>query len=83
MAFECGARVRTRAQRPDGHTRLPAYLERSSGRIVAVLGAFRFADDAAKRGVRASSEMLYTVEFDRGDHFVHADLFESYLEPDV
>ena len=44
--FEAGARVRTRAKR-FGHTRLPGYLQQRSGRVVHVLGAFRFADEAA------------------------------------
>ncbi len=83
MTFENGARVRTREQRRDGHTRLPAYLAGNSGRIVAVLGVFRFADEGAMRGAKARTEVLYTVEFDRGEHLVHADLFESYLEADA
>jgi hypothetical protein len=57
-------------------------LEQRSGRVIAVLGAFRFADEAAAHGVRAAEQMLYTVEFDHGGHLVHADLFESYLEPE-
>lgn len=80
MGFEPGARVRTRAQNTQGHTRLPHYLAARNGRIVDVLGNFRFADAAAKRGADAPAQMLYTVEFDAGDHVIHADLFESYLE---
>ncbi|HZZ65654.1 MAG TPA: SH3-like domain-containing protein [Candidatus Baltobacteraceae bacterium] len=80
MAFDVGARVRTREPRPVGHTRLPRYLARRNGRIVRALGAFRFADDGAQVGPRASEQMLYTVEFDTGSHTVCADLFESYLE---
>lgn len=78
--FEPGERVRTRAQRPTGHTRLPRYLQERSGRIVCVLGRFRFADDAAVRGAQAAEQTLYTVEFDERGHSIHADLFESYLE---
>lgn len=80
MPFEAGARVRTREQRPDGHTRLPHYLAQRTGRVVAILGDFRFADDAAEHGDKAPRQTLYTVEFDNGGHTVHADLFESYLE---
>lgn len=80
MGFETGARVRTRAQRNTGHTRLPRYLAGRSGRIVSVLGDFRFADVAAECGTDAPAQTLYTVEFDDADHTVHADLFESYLE---
>lgn len=80
MPFEAGARVRTREQRATGHTRLPRYLARRSGRVVAVLGEFRFADEAAVRGQQATAQMLYTVEFAQNGHTVRADLFESYLE---
>ncbi len=80
--FEPGSRVRTRAQRTTGHTRLPGYLQTRSGRVVCALGSFRFADEAARAGTQAPHEMLYTVEFDLDDHAVRADLFESYLEPE-
>lgn len=80
MPFEIGTRVRTREQRPHGHTRLPRYLASRSGRIVSVIGDFRFADAAAERGTDAPAQTLYTVEFDAGHHLIHADLFESYLE---
>lgn len=78
--FEVGARVRTREQRSGGHTRLPHYLEHRTGCVVGVLGEFRFADEAAERGMAASKQTLYTVEFEYGAHRVRADLFESYLE---
>jgi hypothetical protein len=80
--FEMGARVRTRKKRLDGHTRLPKYLERRSGRVVCVLGRFRFADDAAAAGASAPEQTLYTVEFEQDGHRICADLFESYLEID-
>lgn len=82
MPFEPGARVRTIRQRPDGHTRLPRYAQQRSGRILCVLGTFRFADEAAAAGMRAPDQMLYTVEFPEDGHVIHADLFESYLEHD-
>ena len=78
--FEIGARVRTREQRTAGHTRLPRYLQRRTGRVVRMLGNFRFADEAAECGTAASEQTLYTVEFEQDGHRVHADLFESYLE---
>ena len=80
--FEPGARVRTREQRTGGHTRLPRYLAHRQGRIVRVLGAFRFADEAAQHGAGASKQLLYTVQFEANGHCVCADLFESYLESD-
>jgi Nitrile hydratase beta subunit len=81
--FEVGQRVRTRQKRAAGHTRLPAYLQERGGRIVRVLGSYRFADEAAERGTDATPQMLYTVEFDTDGHRVCADLFESYLEDDA
>jgi Nitrile hydratase beta subunit len=81
--FDVGARVRTRGKRAHGHTRLPKYLEHRSGRVIRVLGAFRFADDAARLGVNAPEQMLYTVQFEDDGHSVNADLFESYLERDL
>lgn len=81
--FEIGARVRTREKRLSGHTRLPQYLALRSGRVVCVLGRFRFADDAAAAGTSAPEQMLYTVEFEQDGHRVCADLFESYLEIDT
>jgi hypothetical protein len=81
--FEVGTAVRTRAKSSDGHTRLPHYLQRRRGRVICVLGSFRFADAAAKTGARAPEQVLYTVQFDGGGHAVCADLFESYLEADV
>lgn len=78
MSFEIGAQVRTRAQTPEGHTRLPKYLERRSGRIVHALGVFPFPDDRVRQSSRA--EALYTVEFIEDGHAVRADLFEPYLE---
>jgi hypothetical protein len=62
---------------------LPAYLAQRSGRIVSILGAFRFADDAAVMGVGAAQQMLYTVQFEANGHTICADLFESYLEADA
>ena len=80
--LEVGTRVRTREQHAGGHTRLPAYLQNRSGRIIRVLGRFRFADEAAHRGAAARQEPLYTVQFAYGGHTVCADLFEPYLEID-
>ena len=83
MQFETGARVRTREPRSEGHTRLPHYLARRRGHVIAVLGEFRFADEGAQRGAVAHKQPLYTVEFTDGSHTIHADLFEAYLERDI
>jgi hypothetical protein len=80
MAFEIGQRVRTRAQAPQGHTRLPKYLERREGRVVDILGNYPFADDRARNALNARNQALYTIEFEQGEHAVRADLFEEYLE---
>jgi hypothetical protein len=80
MPFELGARVRTRAQVLEGHTRLPKYLERRDGCIVRSLGAYPFADERARNASTSRKEALYTVEFSEGAHTVRADLFEPYLE---
>jgi nitrile hydratase len=89
--FEIGDRVRTRAQRTGGHTRLPGYLQHKRGVIGGRLGEFAFADERAG-GVRdARKEQLYTVAFEArevwdsdasANDVVTADLFESYLEAD-
>jgi hypothetical protein len=78
MIFDAGVRVRTRAQTPNGHTRLPKYLAGREGRIVQNLGTFAFPDDVIRNIVR--NVTLYTVEFADGDLVVRADLFEPYLE---
>jgi hypothetical protein len=78
--FEVGERVRTCPKRASGHTRLPGYLQQRSGRVVQILGRFRFADEAAQHGAQAGEQVLYTVQFQADGHRVCADLFESYLE---
>lgn len=89
MPFEPGARIRTRAQRADGHTRLPRYLEMSPGTVVRRLGEYAFADERSEGNVNARRDALYTVEFTARDVWgqearpgdvIAADLFESYLE---
>ncbi len=88
MGFEVGAPVRARAQRRDGHTRLPGYLQRRSGVVERVLGTFPFADDRAAGRCDAPKRLLYTVRFAANDVWADAprgdtlcaDLFEDYLE---
>lgn len=88
--FRVGDRVRARNMHPTGHTRLPRYARGRTGIIVAVHGGFIFPDEHAASG-RRLARALYTVRFDstelwgleQGERHaaVHADLFESYLEP--
>lgn len=86
--FAKGDRVRTRNLNPPTHTRLPRYCRDKPGTIVAVHGAHVFPDSNA-RGEGENPQWLYGVRFEAGDLFgaeaaataVHADLWESYLEP--
>jgi nitrile hydratase len=89
VSFAIGAFVRTRADAPAGHHRLPRYLRGKRGRIEAHHGAYPLAD-ARAAGLDAPPEALYTVGFAgtdvwgvRSDPYVvvHADLWESYLAP--
>ena len=89
MPFEPGTLVRARAQRREGHTRLPAYLAGKTGKVLFDLGAFPFADERATGASSAPLSELYTVEFPAADVWrnpadkgsICADLFEEYLEP--
>lgn len=90
MRFEPGTRISTKAQQVEGHTRLPAYLQRKHGVIVASLGAFLLADENAVDSRNARKSQLYTVEFQACEVWndpqsggaIRADLFEEYLEQD-
>jgi nitrile hydratase len=86
--FAVGDVVRTRESAREGHTRLPRYLERRRGHIVAVHGAYPLADERA-RGVPSAPRPLYAVLFDGAEVWGHAaeaptaivaDLWEDYLE---
>ena len=89
MTFDAGTRVRTKAQRSDGHTRLPAYLQRLPGVVERLLGEFPLPDARAVGPRDAHGRRLYTVRFAAADVWPHApagdailaDLFEDYLEP--
>lgn len=86
MTHEIGARIRTRPQRLDGHTRLPHYLERKPGVVRAVLGEYPLPDRSASNPMHAPRTWLYTIEFQGrdvwpdGEGRIYADLFEEYLE---
>ena len=84
--FVPGARVVVRAHRPDGHTRLPAYLRGRRGVVVMVNGFWVFPDSHAHGGPELPT-WVYAVRFVAADlwpgagaHEVCADLFEPYLE---
>jgi nitrile hydratase len=89
--FAVGDAVRTRAARPEGHTRLPRYLERRVGHVEAVYGAFPLADERAE-GAASEPQALYCVVFDGAEVWgtsaaslpmtISADLWDSYLDPE-
>ena len=94
--FQVGDRVRTRAARAPGHTRLPQYLCGRLGRVEAVHGLVPLADERAhggERAARAPGLALYTIAFDgcevwgveaeRGPMSIRADLWDAYLEADA
>jgi len=87
--FKPGDKVRTINSHPAGHTRLPRYMRGHTGEIARHHGAHVFADaHAAGRGempqhlyaVRFSARELWGEDAHAND-CVHADLWESYLEP--
>lgn len=86
--FAIGDRVRTRSERVDHHTRLPAYAAGHVGTVEAVHGAHVFPDTNA-RDLGEQPEWLYTVVFDATDLWpdavsgqrVSIDAWEPYLEP--
>jgi nitrile hydratase len=91
--FHRGDLVRTRAQNPEGHTRLPRYLCDRRGTVEAVHGDFPLPDERALGGNLATcrKETLYTVVFEGREVWrehaaepmsVSADLWDSYLEPE-
>ena len=91
--FQRGDQVRTRAQNPEGHTRLPRYLCDRRGTVEAVHGAYPLPDERALGAslTTCRKEALYTVVFvgrevwrERAAEpmILSADLWDSYLEPE-
>jgi nitrile hydratase len=84
--FVPGARVRTRAVDPAGHTRLPRYARGAVGVVVEPAGRHPLADDRA-RGLAARPQPVYHVRFaaadlfGEGEHTVTVELWEDYLTP--
>ena len=88
--FALGQAVRTRAEMPPHHTRLPGYARGKKGVIERVHGSHVFADSRA-RGLGEHPQWLYTVAFDERELWggntspqpsrVSVDAWESYLEP--
>ncbi|SFN26435.1 nitrile hydratase [Pseudonocardia ammonioxydans] len=87
--FAAGDTVRTRDLHPTGPTKLPLYLRRRTGTVAALRPAHVLPDThAVFEGENA--QHVYTVSFrsrdlwgpEAEDFTLHAELFESYLEPD-
>jgi nitrile hydratase subunit beta len=87
--FAPGDRVVTRLIHPRGHTRLPRYARGKRGVIRVMHGIHVFPDTHA-HGLGEAPQPLYSVRFEARElwgetaepnHWVHLDLWESYLEP--
>ena len=87
--FQVGDAVRTHADIPDHHTRLPGYARGKCGVVARVHGAHVFAD-AHAQGLGEQPQTLYTVVFAGqtlwGAHTapgltVAIDAWEAYLDP--
>jgi nitrile hydratase subunit beta len=87
--FVVGDRVRTRADVPSHHTRLPGYARGKAGVVARVHGAHVFPD-ANSRGLGECPQWLYTIAFEERELWggastqratVSVDAWEPYLEP--
>ena len=85
--FQPGDRVRVRVDHVPGHVRMPGYIRGKTGVVVSESPAYPFPD-AHAHGVKAADEPTYDVRFraedlwgsDAEPAFVHAGVFQSYLE---
>ncbi len=85
--FRPGDRVRVKEDFVPGHVRMPAYIRGKTGVVVSETPAYPFPD-AHAHGVKAADEPTYDVRFRAEDlwpnnadpAFVHAGVFQSYLE---
>ena len=85
--FKVGERVRVKEEYIPGHIRMPGYIRGKTGVVVAETPAYPFPD-AHAHGIKAADEPTYDVRF-RAEElwpngadpaFVHAGVFQSYLE---
>ena len=87
QAFECGDRVRVRADHVSGHVRMPSYIRGKTGVVVKQSPLYPFPD-AHAHGVPSEDEPTYDVRFasrdlwpDAADEaWVHVGVFQSYLD---
>jgi nitrile hydratase beta subunit len=85
--FRPGDRVRVRVEHVPGHVRMPAYIRGKTGVVVSESPPYPFPD-AAAHGVTSEDEPTYDVRFSSAElwpnaadtAFVHAAVFQSYLE---
>jgi nitrile hydratase beta subunit len=86
--FTTGQRVRAKAHRGRGHTRLPRYARGRLGIVEAELGVFVFPDSHVANGneapqalyrVRFSAHELWGADARAGDS-VSVDLWDEYLD---
>jgi nitrile hydratase len=85
--FRAGDRVRVKEEFVPGHIRMPGYIRGKIGVVVSESPAYPFPD-AHAHGVKAAAEPTYDVRFRAEDlwpggadpAFVHAGVFQSYLE---
>ena len=86
MSFAAGITVRVKTGDPDHHTRVPRYVRGHTGVIVAAIDRWPLPDDSARGIDPPREETCYVVRFSAadlwgsGDHTVHVDLRESYLD---
>jgi nitrile hydratase len=86
--FAAGDRVLVREWHPPGHTRCPGYVRGKAGVVVRMDGIYSVPDVEAHSTARRY-EPTYSVRFDAAELWqdgqrgvtVHADLWDSYLEP--
>lgn len=85
--FKPGDRVRVKEEFVPGHIRMPGYIRGKTGVVVSETPAYPFPD-AHAHAVEAADEPTYDVRFRAEDlwpngadpAFVHAGVFQSYLE---
>ncbi|MQA01207.1 MAG: nitrile hydratase subunit beta [Streptosporangiales bacterium] len=84
--YQPGQRIRIRGEERHGHHRVPRYSRGATGHVVAVHGPGPLPDDVVAQRPEPRVQPIYTVRvpahtlFGAGDHVVHLDLWEDYLE---
>lgn len=86
QAYRPGQRIRIRGEERPGHHRVPGYSRGATGYVVAVHSPCPLPDDVVSQRPQPRVQPLYTVRvpartlFGAGEHAVHLDLWEDYLE---